>query len=195
MQFFLYLPDLSSFKLVIFFSVLSLAVDVSHERHCPAFCRCGSSKSLSKYLVTTSNNNADMLTVNCTGKNLKEVPLLPDEDSQADALLLPDNKINHLDLAFLKHYPNLKAIVVRKNGLKSLSKSGDDYQPFFSLVHVDLSDNQLHVLHPYVFAGFPALKTLNMSGNVLHTISSNAFTLPALQTLDLSRNQLGVLQV
>ena len=195
MKFFLYLPDLSSFKLVIFFSVLSLAVDVSHERHCPAFCRCGSSKSLSKYLVTTSNNNADMLTVNCTGKNLKEVPLLPDEDSQADALLLPDNKINHLDLAFLKHYPNLKAIVVRKNGLKSLSKSGDDYQPFFSLVHVDLSDNQLHVLHPYVFAGFPALKTLNMSGNVLHTISSNAFTLPALQTLDLSRNQLGVLQV
>ena len=195
MQFFLYLPDLSSFKLVIFFSVLSLAVDVSHERQCPAFCRCGSSKSLSKYLGTTSNNNADMLTVNCTGKNLKEVPLLPDEDSQADALLLPDNKINHLDLAFLKHYPNLKAIVVRKNGLKSLSKSGDDYQPFFSLVHVDLSDNQLHVLHPYVFAGFPALKTLNMSGNVLHTISSNAFTLPALQTLDLSRNQLGVLQV
>ena len=136
-----------------------------------------------------------MLTVNFSGKNLKEVPLLPDEDSQADALLLPDNKINHLDLGFLKHYPNLKAIVVRKNGLKSLSKSGDDYQPFFSLVHVDLSDNQLHVLHPYVFAGFPALKTLNMSGNVLHTISSNAFTLPALQTLDLSRNQLGVLQV
>ncbi len=82
------------------------------------------------------------------------------EDSQADALLLADNKISHLDFAFLKRYPNLKAVVVRRNGLKALSKSGDDYQPFFSLVHVDLSDNQLHVLHPYVFAGDNYINTL-----------------------------------
>jgi len=74
-------------------------------------------------------------------------------------------------------------------------KLDDDYQPFFSLLHLDLSENQLHVIHSYVFSGFPTLKTLNLSSNSLHTISSSAFNLPALETIDLSRNQLGSLQV
>ena len=67
-----------------------------------------------------------------------------------------------------------------------MSKSID--APIFSLVHLDLSDNHLHVIHAYVLSGFPNLKSLNLSGNGLHTVAQSAFSLPALESLDLSRN-------
>ena len=54
--------------------------------------------------------------------------------------------------------------------------------------------NALHVIHPYIFTGLPNLNSLNLSHNVLHTISDSAFTLPSLLTLDLSGNQLGIIQ-
>ena len=44
------------------------------------------------------------------------------------------------------------------------------------------------------FTGFPNLESLNLSCNVLHTVSDSAFNLPGLLTLDLSGNQLGVVQ-
>ena len=120
---------------------------------------------------------------------------IPDaiEESSANALLLASNFITRVDLAFLKYYPKLRFLSLRNNLVRAISKSTEDYQPFFSLVHMDLSDNSMHVIHPYVFSGFPSLKTLNLSGNVLHTIAANAFSLPALETLDLARNQLGVI--
>ena len=62
--------------------------------------------------------------------------------------------------------------------------------PLFNLVHLDVSDNHLHVIHAYVLSGFPNLKSLNLSGNGLHTVSTSAFALPALESLDLSRNAL-----
>ena len=71
---------------------------------------------------------------------------------------------------------------------RSLSKSIDS--PIFSLVHLELSDNHLHVIHAYVLSGFPNLKSLNLSGNGLHTVSVSAFGLPALETLDLSHNSM-----
>ena len=79
-------------------------------------------------------------------------------------------------------------IIVPLFNFRSLSKSMDS--PIFSLVHLDLSDNHLHVIHSYVLSGFPNLRSLNLSGNGLHTVSGSAFSLPALETLDLSRNQL-----
>lgn len=71
---------------------------------------------------------------------------------------------------------------------RSISKSID--APIFSLVHLDLSNNHLHVIHAYVLSGFPNLKSLNLSGNGLHTVSESAFGLPSLETLDVSRNSL-----
>ena len=40
------------------------------------------------------------------------------------------------------------------------------------------------------FHFLPNLKSLNLSGNGLHTVSVSAFGLPALETLDLSRNSM-----
>ena len=79
--------------------------------------------------------------------------------------------------------------MARNCSIRSLTKSTKEYAPLYELVHADLSVNHLHVIHPYVFSGFPSLKTLNLSHNVIHTMAATAFSLPALQTLDLSRNQ------
>ena len=55
--------------------------------------------------------------------------------------------------------------------------------PIFSLEHLDLSENHLHVIHPYVLSGFPSLKSLNLSNNGLHTVAVTAISLPALEAL------------
>ena len=70
-------------------------------------------------------------TINCTKAGLEKVPVFIGEDSSADVLFLPSNKISHLDLEFLLHYPVLKSLSLRDNSLRSLSKSTNDYQPFF----------------------------------------------------------------
>jgi Leucine-rich repeat (LRR) protein len=161
----------------------SEAVDVTHQRTSPttsAACPWG---------CTCTSVTASEAVVNCTSNNLTQPPI-PIEDSTASNLLLPKNGITHVDLVFLKHYPSLKLLDLGQNGLRSLSKSVD--APIFSLVHLDLSDNHLHVIHAYVLSSFPGLKSLNLSGNGLHTVSQSAFALPALQTLDLSRNKLPI---
>ena len=45
------------------------------------------------------------------------------------------------------------------------------------------------------FNFLPNLKSLNLSGNGLHTVSVSAFGLPALETLDLSRNSMPTIGV
>lgn len=140
---------------------------------CPSPCSCDAAAGV----------------VDCAWRNLTAVPW-PIEDSRAHTLVLDGNTIAAVDLAFLKHYPELRSLSVRGRSVRSLTRSAADYHTFFSLEHLDLSLNHLHMVHPRVFAGFPALRTLNLSNNVLHTLAETAFALPALETLDLSANKL-----
>jgi Leucine-rich repeat (LRR) protein len=55
---------------------------------------------------------------------------------------------------------------------------------------LDLSSNSLKVLHTFVLAGFPLLRTLNLSHNQIHSVTEGAFILPSLHELDLSQNQM-----
>jgi Leucine-rich repeat (LRR) protein len=142
---------------------------------CPKGCRCTASD-----------------VIDCTGRNFTQPPI-PIEDSKASDLLLEANRIAQIDLVFLKHYSSLRLLSLAGNGLRSLFKSIDS--PIFSLVHLELNDNHLHVIHAYVLSGFPNLKSLNLSGNGLHTVSVSAFGLPALETLDLSRNSMPTIGV
>ena len=50
-------------------------------------------------------------------------------------------------------------------------------------------------LHNSFFNFLSCLKSLNLSGNGLHTVSVSAFGLPALETLDLSRNSMPTIGV
>ncbi len=189
----------TSLKLVFLFSVLTFAVNVSHEQKqassCPWGCKCQTMTSEAMAAAGFDTTGAEdgggaNILLNCSGRNFTQPPI-PIVDSTASKLLLTHNTITHVDLVFLKHYPSLRVLNLGSNGLRSLSKSID--APIFSLTHMDLSGNHLHVLHDYVLSGFPSLKTLNLSGNDLHTVTANALSLPALETLDLSKNKLPII--
>ena len=175
----------TSLKLVFLFSVLTFAVNVSHEQKQASSCLWGCHCQTTSTASGEADNSKLVLT--CSKRNFTQPPI-PIVDSTATKLLLDRNSITHVDLVFLKHYPSLRVLNLGWNGLRSLSKSIDT--PIFGLTHLDLSGNHLHVIHNYVLTGFPSLKMLNMSGNDLHTVASNGFSLPALETLDLSKNKL-----
>ena len=69
-----------------------------------------------------------------------------------------------------------------------MAKSTEDFSPLTSLKILDLSRNNLQVLHSIVFVSLPSLQTLNLSHNQIHTVSEGAFVLPSLVELDLSHN-------
>ena len=189
-------------------AILLLGVAVvttrSHDG-CPPGCRCGPAGLASRLLVNvTAGGGGDgggggaRTLIDCQELNLTSLPRPPPPPevgggdgaaAAAEALLASGNRLTHLDLSVLSRFPRLRVFVARNCSIRSLTKSTKEYAPLYELVHADLSVNHLHVIHPYVFSGFPSLKTLNLSHNVIHTMAATAFSLPSLQTLDLSRNQ------
>lgn len=129
------------------------------------------------------------LHLDCTGADYTQLPPPPPE-TQPTALILSNNSISHLDLVLLGLWPSLQHLHLASNGLKSVAKSSEDFSPLAELSSLDLSSNNIQVLHSFVFVGLPSLRLLNLSHNSLHTISSGAFVLPKLQVLDLSHNAL-----
>ena len=172
---------------------LAVVTTRSHDG-CPPGCSCGPAGLASRLLVNVTAAGEGRL-INCEGLNLTSLPSPPTPpeagggDAAAEVFLASGNRLTHLDLSVLSRFPRLRVFVARNCSIRSLTKSTKEYAPLYELVHADFSVNHLHVIHPYVFSGFPSLKTLNLSHNVIHTMAATAFSLPALQTLDLSRNQ------
>ena len=111
----------------LFYFLLALAVDVSHERQCGDIE--GSGCTCTPIDVTT-------VTVSCV--NLTEVP--ESLGLRVGSLNLNGNRITHVDLAFLKAYPDLKSLGLRSNGVRALSKKNQkDFKPLYNLTHLDLS--------------------------------------------------------
>lgn len=104
--------------------------------------------------------------VRCSHANLKEIPKgIPPETSE---LYLDVNDISSIDTHRLKH-------------LKSLSR-------------LDLSNNQISVLPPYVFANLTRLATLIVSYNKLQCVQDNAFGgLKNLRILSLHGNDISLI--
>ena len=94
------------------------AVEMSHETFrktastCPQDCICPEGGS-----PEDSGNSLGSPLVNCIGLNLTQPPI-PIEDSTASDLRLSHNKIAQIDLVFLKHFPNLKVLILNNNGLR-----------------------------------------------------------------------------
>ena len=175
---------------------LAVVTTRSHDG-CPPGCSCGPAGLASRLLANVTAGGGGGTLINCEGLNLTSLPTLPPPSpiaegaagSAAEVLLASGNRLTHLDLSVLSRLPRLRVFVARNCSIRSLTKGTKEYAPLYELAHADLSVNHLHVIHPYVFSGFPSLKTLNLSHNVIHTMAATAFSLPALQTLDLSRNQ------
>ena len=112
----------------LFYFLLALAVDVSHERQCGDIEGSG---------CTCTHITSDVTAaVSCA--NLTEVP--ESLGLRVGSLNLNGNRITHVDLAFLKSYPDLKSLGLRSNGVRALSKkSQKDFKPLYNLTHLDLS--------------------------------------------------------
>jgi hypothetical protein len=146
------------------FVVMTLSQDDERvNSQCPSRCKCAPSKQI----MSAVNNASALRTIDCSRLDLTSMPHAPrtaaaDQeelvDADAESFLASDNRFTHVDLAFLRRYPNLRLFSARNGSIRSLTKSTRNYQPLFNLVHVDLSVNHLHVIHPYVFAGFPSLR-------------------------------------
>ena len=134
--------------------------------------------------------------IDCRNAHYKRMPsplvYAEDKDNHFTPirLTLTENRIEHLDVAFLNQWKTLEVLSLSQNKLKSLSKSSEDETSMANLKSLDLSSNSLQVLHTFVLAGFPLLRTLNLSNNQIHSIMEGAFILPSLHELDLSHNQM-----
>lgn len=152
------------------------------------------------------SGGSDSTTVDCQFRNLTHITALQlpiERNSSAVSnpsswhlrvtdLILTHNQITDLSFGLLQPLTELQGLYLSRNKIRSITSEskGELYKPFFSLVHIDLSWNKLHVIHGYIFVGFPSVKTLNLSGNAIHTVSAHAFGLPSLETLDVSDNLL-----
>lgn len=155
--------DLTAMRNAVLLLCFGVAMTLSQEKtppneQCPGKCTCG---------VLTADRNATTMamtvsssrwSVDCSNLNLTSIPAVDRTNAVAEAFLASDNRITHVDLAFLRRFPNLKVFNARNGSIRSLTKSTKDYQPLTGLTHMDLSANHLHVIHPYVFTGFPSLR-------------------------------------
>ena len=87
-------------------------------------------------------------------------------------------------------FTSMKKLNLSFNKINSLFRSSDENFEIKNLQNVDLSHNLIQVLHPFIFTSFPALEHLNLSDNIIHTISSTCFFLPSLSSLNLSNNKI-----
>ena len=96
--------------------LLAMAVDVSHERQ-NACDNTLEQEGCTCTIVTA--DPADLATVSCAEGNLTDVPeSLGQHHLRVGSLDLNGNKITHVDLAFLKSYPDLKSLGLRSNGVR-----------------------------------------------------------------------------
>ncbi|TRY70275.1 hypothetical protein TCAL_11549 [Tigriopus californicus] len=194
------------------FLLMVWTVDARWSDSCPKLCECFSKKSgpshQNSYFITENNDSGvpDSATVDCQFRNLTHItglhlPIGPNTSAVASDsawhlrvtdLILSHNQITELSFGLLQPLTELQGLYLSRNKIRSITSEskGALYKPFFSLLHIDLSWNKLHVIHGYVFVGFPSVKTLNLSGNAIHTVSAHAFGLPSLETLDMSDNLL-----
>lgn len=99
---------------------------------------------------------------------------------------------------FLNTFTNLITVTLRVDGITSLHRSLFTPKSVAKITELDLADNMITKIEDYTFMDFRSLRKLNLSGNNLHSISANAFTLDLPQRnvinkkllLDLSRNRI-----
>lgn len=163
---------LALFLLVASFTLLSSAVAFPDWTDCPAVCRC----------KWTSGKKSAL----CPDAGLTTLPASLDPDMQV--LDLSGNKIVALnaDVFSRAGLLNLQRVFLRNAGISTVDK--DAFRELRILVEVDLSDNNIEILHSDTFLGNERLKLLILSGNKLSRLSGPQFpTLPHLRNLELQR--------
>lgn len=153
------------FESILVFGIVSLVDSLN----CPNSCRC----------VQVDRRN---LTV-CQESGFKSVP--PTIDRYTNALDLSANKLGRLENYTFSamQLMNLESIVLRRANITELGKYTFSHLKW--LKELDLSENAIASIDPFIFADNKILEMVNFSGNPLVTLDMFQFTmLPRLKSLD-----------
>lgn len=144
--------------------------------HCPGPCQCKWSSGKKTAL--------------CRDAKFTDVPTALDADTQV--LDLSGNRVPRLPANAFKRAGllNLQRVFLRGCGVRDVH--WDAFGQLRILVELDLSDNQIGVLHPETFRGNDRLRVLYLNGNPLTEIGEAQFpVLQHLRTLELQHCQIG----
>uniref|UniRef100_A0A182NJP3 Chaoptin n=1 Tax=Anopheles dirus TaxID=7168 RepID=A0A182NJP3_9DIPT len=108
-------------------------------------------------------------------------------------LSVDNNRLTAVPTEALGTLRSLEAFSIGSNRLRALS-DGDEFANLPHLRSLTLSGNLIHTLHPATFASLGELRSLNASWNCLASLSAGVFqSLERLEVLDLSYNYLKLL--
>ncbi|KAK9745235.1 Leucine rich repeat [Popillia japonica] len=138
------------------------------DNACPAACSC------------------DGTIVNCSGRNLKEIPR--DIPLYTRELLLNDNEIEKIKSdGLFGRLPNLIKLDLRRNQIMGIEENS--FEGALSISELLLSDNKLLEVHNKMFLGLHNLKILSLNNNKITCVMPGSFDhLGSLHTLNLVQN-------
>jgi Leucine-rich repeat (LRR) protein len=123
---------------------------------------------------------------------LKSMNCSSDINSMFDSLEKLDlsfNEIEHIDICVFQRMPSLYELNVSSNKLNTLTNGL--FNSNVQLQRLDLSNNMLRSIPNGIFEKVPNLAFLRLSGNQLVTFPTQ---LPILEVLDLSFNQISIIE-
>ncbi|XP_064476146.1 leucine-rich repeat neuronal protein 1-like [Ornithodoros turicata] len=153
--------------------------DTSWDVQCPLVCRCDR--------IPSPNLGLMLRTVNCSGRDLRTIPMGIPLD--AESLLLNSNEL--IDLH--NQIPSLRNLVeldLSRNHIKQLGR-GIIFHNITRLRYLDLSRNEFKTLFNGVFRGVIRLETLLMNGVQIKFIEEHVFdSMHHLRVLAVDHNHL-----
>lgn len=138
----------------------------------------------------TLGRRAESITCSGLGQaELLQISLI--SSATVEVFRMSNTSVRRVDFFTLRRFPGLVLLDLKSNGINEIEGTGKTLP---KLRTMDLSGNNLHTIQPYAFRDFPQLTSLNLSGNGLRTISPPCFLVPTLKVLDLRHNRLSILK-
>ncbi|KAH8336772.1 hypothetical protein KR059_002648 [Drosophila kikkawai] len=137
-----------------------------HNIDCPKDCKCLA------------------VLFDCDKLHLERVPVLP---GYVQTLHLANNKLNDTTVLEIRNLSNLTKLTLKRNLLEAIPK----FTGLIGLKHLVLANNHITIISHEALAVLPALRTLDLSRNLIHSIEANSFPKPnSLAHLILSFNEI-----
>ncbi|KAH8291477.1 hypothetical protein KR054_012175 [Drosophila jambulina] len=120
----------------------------------------------------------------CDKLHLERVPVLP---GYVQTLHLANNKLNDTTVLEIRNLSNLTKLTLKRNLLEAIPK----FTGLVGLKHLVLANNHISTISSEALAVLPALRTLDLSRNQIQSIEANSFPKPnSLVHLILSFNEI-----
>lgn len=150
-----------------------------------------SSSSSEEPVCRTEVDYRDIYSVNCSQRNLEDVP--NDLHVKTWELNLDYNMIKLIkSIIYFARYDELRNLSLRQNSIEDININA--FTGLVNLIALDLKGNMLTTIPTEALKSLPALETLILSGNNIQHISQHAFpTLKELSTVKLDKNRLFVI--